>query len=328
MHSKNIFPRSLQYLIAVAKHGNFTHAAEALYVSQPALSQQIKKLEDSLQSTLLDRSRKKIQLTDAGKSYVEYAHLAWKNLDAGMRAIHDVENLKGGILCIGLTPITDHLIYCLAEQFNTKYPNIHLKLLEMPQNDIELAVLEGSIDVGIVFSNTLANSIHSNELKINPLFEEQLCFVVGNKHIDVGETTINLEKFNQHSLALLSADFVLRQLVDVYCNQHNVNPNVSIESNSLSVVIEIIQTSSLASILPKGIVNKQYGLHAINLSPKLPCKSVSLIYRQKGYKSFSCLAFTKMAIDWANYKQKKMLKLKSDLVRPLHKSTKITNMVK
>ena len=90
MERRDIFPRSLQYLIAIAEHGSYTRAAEALYVSQPTLSQQIKNLEDSLQTPLLDRSGRNVRLTDAGEIYLSHARRAWGELDAGTRAIHDV----------------------------------------------------------------------------------------------------------------------------------------------------------------------------------------------------------------------------------------------
>ncbi|MEW8564097.1 MAG: LysR family transcriptional regulator, partial [Candidatus Thiodiazotropha sp.] len=80
-------PRSLRYLLAVAEHHSFTRAAETLYVSQPTLSQQIKQLEESLETQLLDRSGRNVHLTDAGEVYISYARRALGELDAGKRAI-------------------------------------------------------------------------------------------------------------------------------------------------------------------------------------------------------------------------------------------------
>ena len=82
--------RHIRYFLAVAEHRNFTRAAEALHVSQPTLSQQIRQLEDTLRVQLLDRSGRSIQLTDAGAAYVRYAQRALQDLEAGKRAIHDV----------------------------------------------------------------------------------------------------------------------------------------------------------------------------------------------------------------------------------------------
>src|ERR1700736_851018 len=112
--------RHIRYLPAVAEHRNFTRAAEALHVSQPALSQQIRQLEETLGVLLFDRSGRAIQLTDAGHAYVEYARRALRELDAGQRAIHDVRDLSRGQLRLALTPtFHPYLIGPLVGGFHT-----------------------------------------------------------------------------------------------------------------------------------------------------------------------------------------------------------------
>ena len=140
MRTKDVFPRTLQYLITISEYGSFTRAADALHVSQPTLSQQIKQLEDSLATALLDRSGRTIRLTDAGEIYVHHARRAWRELDTGTRAIHDVQNLTRGSLRLGWTPITDHLTCSLLEKFNQSYSGIVLSTLELPQEEIEHAI--------------------------------------------------------------------------------------------------------------------------------------------------------------------------------------------
>ena len=85
--------RHINYFLAVAEHGSFTRAASALHVSQPALSQQIRQLEESLGVPLFDRSGRTIRLTDAGEVWRQYASRALQELGAGKRAIHDVADL-------------------------------------------------------------------------------------------------------------------------------------------------------------------------------------------------------------------------------------------
>ena len=99
--------RHIHYFLAVAEHRGFTRAATALHVSQPALSQQIRQLEESLGAQLFDRSGRHIQLTDAGEAWLGYAKNALRSLEEGKRAIHDVEDLSlvayraanGEVLC-------------------------------------------------------------------------------------------------------------------------------------------------------------------------------------------------------------------------------------
>src|SRR3990172_12151769 len=151
-----IFPRSLRYLLAVAEYGSFTRAAEALHVSQPTLSQQIKHLEESLGVQLLDRSGRTVRLTDTGEIYLRHARRALGELDAGRRAINEVKDLSRGSLRVGMTPVTEYLATPLLENFNTRYPGIAMSTLEMAQDDIEAALLEDRLDVGIAFTNTFS----------------------------------------------------------------------------------------------------------------------------------------------------------------------------
>jgi LysR family cyn operon transcriptional activator len=301
MDRRVIFPRSLQYLIAIAEYGSYTRAAESLHVSQPTLSQQIKQLEESLQTPLLDRSGRSVQLTDAGKIYLRHARRAWVELDAGTRAIHDVHDLSRGSLRLGWTPITDYLTCCLLENFNSRYPGITLNTFEMPQDDITDAVVEGRIDIGIVFSKPYSSDVPTpGEIETHMLFEEKLCIAVGNAHPRAGQQArMNLGELGQESLALLNTDFALRHIVDLYCLEHGITPRISVNTNSLSVIIEMIQAGKLATVLPTSIVRTQCGLYSIPLFPELPNKAITLIRRKGGYKSPACLAFSELASEWS-----------------------------
>ena len=299
MQQRDIFPRSLQYLVAIAEYGSYTRAAEALHVSQPTLSQQIKQLEESLQSPLLDRSGRSVQLTNAGEIYLRHARRAWGELDGGARAIHDVQNLSRGSLRLGWTPITDYLTCSLLENFNVLYPGININTLEMPQDDIEVSVAESRIDIGIVFSKPFATTARPNELETDVLFEEKLCVAVGNSHPrNNQQERMSAQNLGQESLALLNTDFALRRHVDDYCSEYKIEPRFAIESNSLSAIISLIKHRPLATILPISIVRQQ-GLHAINLSPEMTRKEITLIYRKDGYKSPATVAFSELAHLWS-----------------------------
>ncbi len=301
MDRRNIFPRSLQYLIAIAEHGSYTRAAEVLHVSQPTLSQQIKQLEDLLRSPLLDRSGRSVRLTDAGKIYLRHARRARGELDAGTRAIQDVQDLSRGSLRLAWTPITDYLTCSLLASFNNHYPGISLSILDMPQDDIEVAVTEARIDIGIAFSKPSPTDKQFGDIETFTLFEEALYFVIGDTHPRTKrQQRMNAQDFGQESLVQLNNDFALRRHIDQYCLDYGIEPHTAIETNSLSVIIEMVQIGSLATVLPNTIINSQHGLHSIMLTPELPHHTVNLIWHKSGYKSPACLAFLKLASDWSS----------------------------
>jgi LysR family cyn operon transcriptional activator len=203
--------RHLRYLLAVAEHHNFTRAAEALHVSQPTLSLQIKQLEELLQVQLLDRSGRRVRPTDVGEVYLQYARNALRELEAGRRAIHDVQSLSRGSLRIAMTPtFSTYLIGPLIERFSTSSPGILLNIREMSQNEMELVLAEDGLDLGIAFSK-----VDSPEIDCQPLFAEKLTIMVGIAHPRANQGgTMTLAELQAESLALLTADFITRQLIN------------------------------------------------------------------------------------------------------------------
>jgi LysR family cyn operon transcriptional activator len=294
-----IFPRSLRYLLAVAEHHSFTRAAEVLFVSQPTLSQQIKQLEDTVGVQLLDRSGRTVRLTAAGEVYLHHARRALGEMNAGKRAIHELQDLSRGTLRLGMTPITDYLTTPLLEQFNARYPGIAVSTLEMPQDDIVTALAEDRVDIGIAFSSTVSTEASSDEIDSHILFIETLSLAVGKGHHLAGqERPLSKHALEQEPLVLFNTDYALRQHIDLYCLEHGITPPVAMEATSLSVIVEIVRLGRLATILPDTIACAQHGLYSIPLLPELPRHTISLICRKGAYKSPACQAFGELAAEW------------------------------
>ncbi|WP_427018934.1 transcriptional regulator CynR [Pseudarthrobacter sp. P1] len=288
--------RHIRYLDAVAEHQNFTRAAEALHVSQPTLSQQIKQLENSLHVQLLDRSGRTVRLTDAGETYLRYARRALRELDAGTRAIHDVQDLIRGSLRLAMTPtFTAYLIGPLVERFSTRYPGITLSVREMTQDRIEAALAEGTLDLGIAFAEA-----RSPEIETQALFAETLGLVVGNNHPRAGsQAPMALRELEQEGLVLLSGDFATRRHIDLHFRDHGIAPRIAIEADSISAIVEIIRRSQLATVLPEAIAREQPRLHPVDLSPAIPHRTAALLRRKGAYVSAASQAFTELSSTWS-----------------------------
>lgn len=300
MQSKLLFPRSIRYLMAVAEHHSFTRAAEALYVSQPTLSQQIKLLEEALDVQLLDRSGRDVRLTEAGEVYVRHAKRALSELDAGRRAVQEVRDLSRGTLRLGMTPITEFLTTPLLDDFNTLYPGIVVSAMEMSQDEIEAGVIRDDIDVRIAFSNTLLNDARSNDIESHVLCIESLNLAVGEGHPLAGrKAPLSGEELGRETMVLLNTHFALRRHFDLYCLEHGISPRIAIESNSVSVIVEILRLGRHVTVLPNTIALAQPGLYPVLVEPQLPNHSITLISRKGAYKSQACRAFGNMAAEFA-----------------------------
>ena len=130
--------KHLQYFIEVTRAGSFTHAAEKLYMTQPAISRIIKSLEDELEASLFIRSRKKLSLTDAGKILYEHAQVMEKQFQALRLELESLSFLKKGHIRIGLPSIIDSVFFSkLIASFHKEYPDITFQLIEDGSKRIE-----------------------------------------------------------------------------------------------------------------------------------------------------------------------------------------------
>src|SRR5690606_17870911 len=136
--------RQLRYLLAIAETGNFTRAAETVFVSQSALSQQIQSMEQEIGTVLLDRSRTGVRLTAAGEILCHHARQMLRELDEAKVAIEELEGLRRGELRIGVVQtVNAYLMPVIATAFNQRYPDIRLSIEELAADDIEAGLEQG-----------------------------------------------------------------------------------------------------------------------------------------------------------------------------------------
>lgn len=288
---KMMLLRHIHYFLAVAEHRGFTRAATALHVSQPALSQQIRQLEESLGAQLFDRSGRHIQLTDAGEAWLGYAKNALRSLEEGKRAIHDVEDLSRGSLRVAVTPtFTSWLIGPLMARFYARYPNITLALQEMSQEKMEELLLNDELDIGIAFDD-----VHSADIDALPLLKESLALVVSESHPLAQQASVALSHLNNERLVLLSEEFATREQIDRYCRQRDLHPQIVIEANSINAILELVRRTTLATLLPSPIAAQNEGLKAVSLTPQLLERTAALMLRKGAWRTAAVKAFTAMA---------------------------------
>ena len=169
---------SVRYLKAVADHGSFTRAAAALHVSQPALSQQIRELDERMGMQLLDRSGRTVRPTDVGEAYLRHVRRALDELEVGGRAIRDVQDLSSGALRLGFTPsFASYLLGPLIQRYRDRFPGIVLTITEMAQQEMELALGADALDLGLAFSDLLCEAV-----EFLPLHTERLSLIVAQGH--------------------------------------------------------------------------------------------------------------------------------------------------
>ncbi|MCX8554693.1 transcriptional regulator CynR [Mycolicibacterium mucogenicum] len=282
--------RHLRYLLAVAEHGNFSHAAEELYVSQPTLSQQIKQLEAMVGVQLLDRGGRIVRLTDAGAAFAERARSALRELAAAERAIEDVQDLSRGHLRLGITPtFITYLIGPLTAELYTRHPGISLTVVETSQDSIEAGLLADELDVGIAFVGAPVPGID-----FAALFTEHLGLVTSGPRAGNLPSPLPVHAMDDVELALLSSDFLTRTHIDTYFAAHHVDPRIIVEANSVQALTEIVQRTPLATVLPDAVTHDHPHLTPVPLDPPIPTRTVAILRRAGGYHSAAASAFVRL----------------------------------
>ncbi|EMZ5812734.1 transcriptional regulator CynR [Klebsiella aerogenes] len=287
--------RYVRYFLAVAEHQGFTRAAEALHISQPALSQQIRMLEESLDAQLFDRSGRHIHLTDAGEVFLQYARQAFQLLDEGQRAIHDVEDLSRGSLRIAVTPtFTSYFVVPLVAEFHARYPHITLDIQEMSQEKMEGLLLGNELDIGIAFAGGTATDIVST-----PLLQEVLALVVADHHPLAREEPLTLNQLAAEEFILLNHHFATRLQIDHCLQRAGFHPQVTIEMHSINAILDIIQRTQLVTILPLNVAAQRTGLVSRLLEEAALERTAVLMQRKGARPKAAARIFAEMALQLA-----------------------------
>lgn len=196
----------LQYLVALEKHGTFSKAAQALYISQPSISVGVKELEEELGYPLLNRSSKGFQFTEEGLKVLEKARLI----------LHEVENIHRlnrpdaeleGELRIGGTPhFCNSILLDVMLKMEGHYPKVSIALEESDSESILNLVEDGTFQMGLiqmcdVEDHVLLEKVSRQSVQVEELFEEEMCAVVGERHPLAARESLSLEELMKYPYA-------------------------------------------------------------------------------------------------------------------------------
>lgn len=288
--------RSLRYLLAVAEEGHFTRAAERCFVSQPALSQQIRKLEEELGEVLLDRSTTPVRLTAAGEVVVAHARRMLAELEAMRVALDELRGLQRGNLTVGaVQTVQAYLIPYAVARFTRRYPGVRLQVLELPADEVEAGVLEGRFHLGLSFVPP-----GQEGLEAIPLFEEELVLVVPSDHALAAQQVVSPEMLAQTPLALLPTTYCTRRLWDRWAQQAGLKPKVNLELNTIEGLLHVTRELGVATVLPALTLRLEAArkLRAVRLPAPSPRRTVGVVRRRGAYVCRAAQAFEDVLRAW------------------------------
>ncbi|GAA0447421.1 LysR family transcriptional regulator [Lentibacillus halophilus] len=242
--------RHLEYFFEVAKHLNFTKAAQSLHVSQPSLSKTIKNLENELDVSLIYRSAKQIKLTDAGEAFfINTKHVlgAFNNLTS---EINELMQLKKGEIKIGIPPIIGASFFSkLISHFKDAYPLVDIKLREVGTKTIKQEVKNESLDIGLI-CNLPADT---DEFGLIEMDRDPLMVIINCDNPLASNKTMKLSYLKNESFILYRNDFSLYDRIISECLQNQFTPDIVCESSQKEFMVEMTGAKLGIALLPSRI---------------------------------------------------------------------------
>jgi LysR family transcriptional activator of glutamate synthase operon len=241
--------RQLRYLIAVAEEQHFTRAAAREHVAQPALSQQIQRLEAELGVTLVQRTTRRVAMTEAGELLVARARRALAELEAAHAELQSLAGVQAGRLSVGalhtMGPVDLSL---LLADFHSSYPGVELTVREQSSEELAEMLRDDEIDLAFL---SVTERIQSHGLTLHPLVSEELVAVLPGDHPLAGRPRVRLGELAQDSFISFRVGARLRELLVTAAAAAGFEPRIALESNESRRIRSLVSRGLGVAILPR-----------------------------------------------------------------------------
>ena len=274
--------RQLRLFIEVAKHKSITKAAENMHISQPALSKSLMTLEDELGMTLIIRTNKTSDLTDAGKVVLEYALRMTVLVDEMKTTLIDMTNLSRGQINIGLPPFIGSLFFPrVMAKFHHAFPNIELNITEYGGARVVKSVEEGEFELGVAVL-----PIDEQQFSVYPIVEEEMRLVVYKDHHLSDRVEVELKELREEEFIFYHEEFALNQIMRNHFIAVGFEPKILFKSSQWDLMTEMVAANLGITILPQSICNRAFNsdLKVIKLQDNIMWK-LAVITKKDRYIS-------------------------------------------
>lgn len=251
--------KELTYVVTIAEEGGFSNAAKKLYVSQPSLSQYVKKIEQDLGFCLFERQGNNIKLTSLGREYITFANEVLQRRDTFLHTVSDYTELRKGSLTIGASAFRSVFYFpLLLPGFRAQYPGISIKLFEKPAPVLEEAVAQGTIDLAI--SNL---PIYEPGLHTIPLLDERVLLALPPGHPLCAKLVreegrkypvIDLKLAADEPFIMMPTTFRLRMVSERICANAGFTPKITLVTANHATAQHLVAQGFGLNLSPETII--------------------------------------------------------------------------
>ena len=271
--------RALMYFVKLAELKHFSKAANACFVSQPTLSTQIRKLEDELGVSLVERAPRHIMLTPIGEDIAHRAKHVLRDIEHIKDAARRSKDPETGTIKLGIFPtLAPYLLPHVIPNIRKQYPDLRLQLAEEKTEDILNMLDQGRLDAGL-----LALPIEEHGMELEILFEEPFVTAMPASHPLTEKKSIAIEDLEGEELLLLEEGHCLRQQALAVCALAGAHERVDFHATSMETLRQMVATNAGVTLMPVLSVKPPVAsTDNIALRPFIspaPSRTIALVWR-------------------------------------------------
>ena len=270
--------RQFRYFIAICQEGNMSRAAARLFVAQPSLSEQIRKLEQELGLPLFVRLPRRLVLTPAGEAFRIHAARILQEVDLVQTRIDEVSAQSGQKIRVGVLPtLGNRLFPSVIAEFRRANPGARIELREEVSSlSVKHLLTERDIDVGVIrLDGTLAS-----HLEASFFLREPLVALLPPGHLLPRSGEISLQEIAEEPFLTLKPGYGLRELVLNVLKQAGVTPNITVEVSQLDFLIGLVEAKMGLTILPRLAVARERNVTQLQISDRHAFRELYLVWRK------------------------------------------------
>lgn len=264
------------YITAKAK--SISNAAKELYISQPAVSQAIKQLEEKLGGRLFFRTPKGIVLTAEGEAVFKYIEQAYNFIMTAQSKFSEMQNLVSGEIKIGASDtLCNYYLLPYLQSFNKTYPDIRIQVTNRTTKETIKLLESGKVDFGII---NLPIEI-PNHLQIIKGMPIQDCFVVGEKYKELTDSPINIKKLADYPILLLEKGSNIRQFIDDFALKNDTQLIPEIELGSIDLLVEFARIDLGVACVVKNFITEELAtakLYEVHFIENIPNRNIGIVF--------------------------------------------------
>ncbi len=271
----------------VANEGNITKAASKLMISQPAVTKQIKTLEEELGGQLFIRTKRGVILTENGQKIYNHIKQGMNCFESAELEFSNLKKLETGTVKIGIsTTLCRVFLLPVLRKFHEEYPNVAIQLFTDPSLSMREQLKEGKIDILIAKEQ----SKEDQNLNYEELGELHPCLISSRKYLDPKDIVIPLKTINRYHLLLHKRPSTTRELFEEYCKKNNIKIETKLEIASASLLEDFVEIGFGIGLATKEFVEnemKNRDVIFLKTKPELPPTSFGIFTLKDSIHSFA-----------------------------------------